>query len=139
MEPVEQITHHTILLVEDDPTLARMYSTKYQKEGFKVIHAKDGEEALELAIKNRIDAIQLDMMLPKVSGSLFLQNLRQHPSGIHVPVIILSNLADHDQAERARTLGVKEYLAKAMHTPEEVVEVVKKYLPPIQAAASENI
>lgn len=119
----------TILLIEDDVTLAKMYKFKFEKDGFQVIHASEGEQGLQLATTNKVDAILLDMMIPKITGTMFLQNLRQQPNGVHVPVIILSNLADHDLADRAKTLGVKEYLAKAMHTPEEVVDVVKKYVP----------
>lgn len=125
----------TILLIEDDSTLARMYKFKLEKEGFQVTHISNGEEGLSFATMNKVDLILLDMMLPKIPGNMLLQTLRQHPNGTNIPVIVLSNLTDHDQAEQAKKLGVKEYLAKAMHTPEEVVERVKQYVPASQPAS----
>lgn len=128
----------TVLLIEDDATLARMYQFKLEKEGFRVVHYTDSEEALKFATTNTVDLILLDMMLPKLTGNMFLQTLRQHPNGAETPVIVLSNMTDVDQKEQAQKLGAKEYLAKAMHTPEEVVDKVKSYINYPQELVSEN-
>lgn len=119
---------HTVLIVDDDPVLLKMYSEKFAFEGFKVITARDGEEALQITSSNLPDTILLDIMLPKMSGTDFLARLRQTDKGKNVPVIALSNLTEAGEREKAIKLGVKEYLAKAMQTPEQVVEVVKKYI-----------
>jgi DNA-binding response OmpR family regulator len=118
----------TILIVEDDPVLLKMYSEKFIFEGFKVLNAKDGEEALKIAAGESLDAILLDIMLPKMSGTDFLEKFRQSGKGRNVPVVALTNLTEEAEKQRAMKLGVKAYLVKAMQTPEEVVERVKSCL-----------
>lgn len=117
-----------ILIVEDDPSLSKMYSLKFQHEGFRVIVANDGAKGLALAAEAHPDIILLDMMLPKYSGIEFLEQLQQHMKNIPMPILALSNLTEKQEVDRAIQLGVKEYLAKAMNTPEDVVNKVKQYL-----------
>ena len=118
----------TILIVEDDPVLLKMYTEKFTFEGFDVLNAKDGEEALKVSLAEKVDMILLDIMLPRMSGTDFLEKLRQDTKGKNIPVVALTNLAEEDEKQRALKLGVKEYLVKAMQTPEQVVEKIKKYL-----------
>ena len=117
-----------ILIVEDDPSLSKMYALKFKNEGFRVSVALDGAKGLQLAAQEQPNLILLDMMLPKYSGIEFLEQLQQHLKSISMPILALSNLTEKQEADRALKLGVKEYLAKAMNTPEQVVEKVKKYL-----------
>ncbi len=124
-----------ILIVEDDPVLARMYTEKFKFEGFNVIVAKDGEEGLQIALKNAIHLILLDIMLPRMSGIDMLSKLREDPRGRSLSVIVLTNLAEAEEKAKAIQLGVRDYLIKAMQTPEEVVNLVKKYLTPPQPAS----
>lgn len=127
-----------ILIVEDDPSLSKMYALKFKNEGFRVSVARDGAKGLELAASEHPNAILLDMMLPKYSGIEFLEQLQQHLRTISIPIIALSNLTEKQEADLALKLGVKEYLAKATNTPEQVVEKVKKYLKPTHAPASSS-
>ncbi len=117
-----------VLIVDDDPVLLKMYTEKFTFEGFKVITARDGEEALKLTEQGSPNIILLDIMLPKMSGTDFLARFRQTMKGKNTPVVALSNLTEAEERDKAIKLGVKEYLAKAMQTPEQVVEVVKKYI-----------
>ena len=117
-----------ILIVEDDPVLLKMYTEKFGFEGFKVLNAKDGEEALKLSLLEKIDIILLDIMLPRMSGTDYLAKFRQNEKGKNVPVVALTNLAEEEEKQKALKLGVKEYLVKAMQTPEKVVETIKKYI-----------
>lgn len=117
-----------ILIVEDDPLLVKMYSTKFAKEGYEVHTANDGEEGLKIALQNKIDFMVLDVMMPKLSGIDMLTKLRQSPQGAQIPAIVLTNLTQQAEAERLKSLGVKEYLVKANLTPSEVVAKVKQYL-----------
>jgi CheY-like chemotaxis protein len=118
----------SILIVEDDPVLLKMYSEKFGFEGYRVINAKDGEEALTKAVNEPVDMILLDIMLPKMSGTDFLARLRQNVKAKNTPVVALTNLAEDEEKQKALKLGVKEYLVKAMQTPEQVVETIKKYI-----------
>lgn len=117
-----------ILIVEDDPVLLKMYTEKLGFEGFKVLNAKDGEEALSVSGSEPLNIILLDIMLPRMSGTDFLEKFRQTTKGKDVPVIALTNLAEDAEKQRALSLGVKEYLVKAMQTPEQVVQTIKKYI-----------
>jgi two-component system, OmpR family, alkaline phosphatase synthesis response regulator PhoP len=118
-----------ILIVEDDPVLQKMYSEKFSIEGFNVLSAKDGEEALKIALSSSLDVILLDIMLPRMSGTDFLEKYREDPKGKDIPVIALTNLTEESEKQKVLKLGAKAYLVKAMQTPEEVVEKVKTYLP----------
>lgn len=118
----------TILIVEDDPVLQKMYTEKFNFEGFKTLNAKDGEEALKVALSEKPDAILLDIMLPKMSGTDFLEKYRNDPKGKNTPVVALTNLTEEDEKQKALKLGVKAYLVKAMQTPEDVVQKIKAYL-----------
>jgi DNA-binding response OmpR family regulator len=126
--PQVQINKKTILIVEDDPVLLKMYTEKFMFEGFDVSNAKDGEEAFKLISTQPPDIILLDIMLPKMSGTDLLEKLKEESEGKDVPVVVLTNLAEDEERQRALKLGVKEYLVKAMQTPEQVVATIKKYL-----------
>lgn len=117
-----------VLIVEDDPALSNLYDEKFKREGFGTIVAKDGKSGLEIAFQKLPDFILLDILLPKMNGLDFLVKLRQHPTAGSIPVIVLTNLAERSEQERALKLGAKEYLAKAMHSPEDIVNRAKSYL-----------
>jgi len=116
----------TILIIEDDPILSKMYTEKFTTEGFNVITALDGESGLEMAVSNKIDIILLDVMLPRVSGIDLLKKLRDHETGKNTLVVVLTNLADPEEKKRALDLGVKDYLVKAMQNPAQVVDKIKE-------------
>lgn len=119
-----------VLIVEDDRLLAKMYLEKFSKEGFDVICASNGEEGLNMASDQNPHIILLDMLLPKLPGDKFLQKLRENEQFKLTPVIALTNLAEKSKADDLLgESGVKEYLVKAMYTPEQVVQTVIKYLP----------
>ena len=117
-----------ILLIEDDPLLVKMYMAKFETEGFEVKSAEDGEEGLKMALMGWADIILLDIMMPKLSGTDMLSKLRQDQKGKDIPVLVLSNLSQQEEAKRALSLGVKEYLIKADYTPSQIVDKIKKYL-----------
>ncbi len=118
----------TVLFIEDDSLLLKMYQTKFESEGFKVISALDGEEGLSAALEQNVDLIILDIMMPRLSGLDMLSKYRQDVKGKGVPVIILTNLTREEEMKRAKELGVKEFIVKADYTPSEVVRKIKDYL-----------
>jgi len=81
----------TILLVEDDPTLSRMYTKKFSAVGGKVIRAFNGAEALEALEGAEVNIILLDLGMPRMDGKETLKRIRENPATKHIPVIILSN------------------------------------------------
>ena len=117
-----------VLIIEDDLTLSKMYQQKFELEGFRVLTAFNGEVGLRLALEENVGIVILDIMLPRMTGIDVLATLRQSKTAKDLPVIALTNLAKEEEKNRAIELGVKEYLVKAMQTPEEVVTKVKHYM-----------
>jgi DNA-binding response OmpR family regulator len=121
-----------VLIVEDDIQLSTMYKTKLQHDDYNVVVANEGRTGLQMAVKEKPDIILLDIMLidRNYSGLSMLEDLRKTPEGKDVPVIALTNLTKREVADKAKALGVKDYLIKAMHTPEDVVKKIRECLEP---------
>jgi len=117
-----------ILLVEDDESLASVYLTRLEAEGFSVKRVPNGEDALAAAIEFRPDLILLDVMMPKVSGFDVLDILRNTPETANVQVIMLTALSQESDKQRAEDLGVDDYLVKSQVVIADVVERVKHHL-----------
>jgi DNA-binding response OmpR family regulator len=118
----------TVLIIEDDPFLVKMYKEKFDIEGFNTLIAEDGLEGLRLATEGNVDIIILDILIPKLSGIDLLTRLRKNPNGVAVPVLVLTNLTQKEDEVKTSSLGVKEYLIKSDYTPSQVVEKVRMYL-----------
>jgi len=117
-----------ILLIEDDPFLIDIYSTKLKKSGFDVGIAKDGKEAVEKLKEKKPDLVVLDIVLPHLDGWEVLANIKEDSERKDTKVVVLSNLGQKEEVEKGLALGAAKYLIKAHHTPTEVVEEVKKCL-----------
>lgn len=129
MEQQQSDVKKRVMLVEDDVVLIKMYSTKLEAAGFTVLSASDGEKGLKLAEENSVDILILDLMMPKMSGIDVLTHLRKSPKFKQdTPILILSNLTEKNEIEKAKSLGVKEFLVKANLVPSEIVDAIKKYL-----------
>ena len=116
----------TILLVEDDPFLIDIYTTKLKEAGFSVVVAVEGEESLKKIAEEKPDIVLLDIVLPNVDGWEVLRKIRKDQKLKDLKVVILSNLGRKEEVEKGKKLGAVKYLIKAHHTPSEVVEEVKK-------------
>lgn len=117
-----------ILLAEDDVTLSNMFYTYLTEEGFDVVKATDGEEALNLISETKPSIILLDLMMPKVSGYDVLAAVKKDAVLSKIPVLVFSNLGQQEDVKKAQELGAQDYLIKAELTPDQVVEKIKKYL-----------
>lgn len=118
----------TILLVEDDDNLANVYETRLQAEGFNTKRVANGEDALAAALEVKPDLILLDVMMPKVSGFDVLDILRNTPETVNVKVIMLTALSQESDRERAKSLGVDDYLVKSQVVIADVVDKIKEHL-----------
>ena len=119
---------HKILLVEDDPFLLDMYSTKFKEVGFDVSIAQDGEMGLAKAKELMPDLILLDIVLPKKDGFEVLKTLKSDAGTAKIPVVLLTNLGLDSDVKRGLELGAQSYIIKAHFTPTEVVAKVKEIL-----------
>lgn len=117
-----------ILLVEDDKSLREIYGVRLQAEGYTIVSAGDGEEALALAIKERPDLILSDVMMPKISGFDMLDILRSTTETKDVKVIMMTALSSEDQRARGESLGANKYLVKSQVGIEDVVRAVREVL-----------
>jgi two-component system phosphate regulon response regulator PhoB len=117
-----------LLLVEDDDALAAVYVSRLQAEGFNVQRVPNGEDALATALDFRPDLILLDAMMPKVSGFDVLDILRNTPETTNIHIIMLTALSQESDIQRAKALGVDEYLVKSQVVIADVVERIKAHL-----------
>lgn len=102
-----------ILLVEDDRFLRRACEVSLRQRGFTVATAGDGVEALRQAREERPDLILLDLLMPRMTGTEVLKQLRSEAATKEIPVLILSNSSREQDMEAIRTLGVAGYFVKA--------------------------
>lgn len=117
-----------VMLVEDDNNLREIYEARLAAEGYAIISAKDGEEALALAVKERPDLIISDVMMPKISGFDMLDILRSTPEVKNTKVIMMTALGQAEDRSRADKLGADRYLVKSQVTLEDVVKVAHEVL-----------
>ena len=136
---MEDSSKPMVLIVEDDTILAKMYSEKFEMEGFEVFLARDGAEALEKITTGPIDIILLDFMLPRMGGLEVLARLKEMPNFDKIPVIALTNVAEDNEKKKAFELGVEAYMIKAMQTPDDVVKKVKEVIATKKELASKQV
>lgn len=117
-----------LLLVEDDDSLANVYQVRLEAEGFEVHRVSNGEQALGAALEFKPDLILLDVMMPKVSGFDVLDILRNTPETVNIRIIMLTALSQEGDIEKARNLGVDDYLIKSQVVIADVVERIRHHL-----------
>lgn len=118
----------TILLVEDEPLLANLLKQRLEKENFRVLLGRDGEEALKILETETPHLILLDIILPKVSGFEVMETIKTNPKLKQAPIIIISNLGQDSDVAKGQSLGAIEYFVKAQVSIEELVVKVKDFL-----------
>lgn len=117
-----------ILLVEDDKSLREIYGVRLLAEGYDIVSAGDGEEALAMAIKEKPELIISDVMMPKISGFDMLDILRSTTETRDIKVIMMTALSSDDQRARGEQLGADRYLVKSQVGIEDVVRTVHEVL-----------
>jgi len=114
-----------IMIVEDDHFLSSLMKARLEKEGFEVVQAFDGEEAIETLKKVVPSLVILDLIMPKVTGFEVLQMLSITPQLDKIPVVIVSNLAQDSDIEKARQLGAREYFIKVKVSIDDLIGKIK--------------
>ncbi|MCI0597499.1 response regulator [Candidatus Parcubacteria bacterium] len=117
-----------ILVVEDDPILKNLLGHTFAGK-YQTLYASDGNEALALFEQYKPAIVLLDLMLPTMDGFAVLENIRNRKDATkNVPVIVVSNLGQEKDKERAKSLGATEYLVKAEVSVEEIVARIQTVL-----------
>lgn len=117
-----------IMVVEDDASLREIYSIRITAEGYEVVSAGDGEEALAVAVREKPDLILSDIMMPKISGFDMLDILRSTPEIAHIKVVMMTALSADDQRQRGERLGADRYLVKSQVGIEDVINTIHEVL-----------
>lgn len=117
-----------ILIVEDDPFMARMYQKLLTFEHYEVVLAKDGQEGIDNAKSQKPQLILMDVMMPRMNGLVALSRLKMDPETKQIPVVMLTNLAGEAEAQNAIAKGAVKYIVKSEVEPRQVVEMIKQIL-----------
>ena len=123
-----ETTQKKVVIVEDDDHISKVYEIKFAKEGIKTVIARDGEEGVIVITAEKPDMIILDLMVPKKDGFAVLEEIKKNPELANIPVIVLSNLGQKVDQERALALGANEYFVKVNQPIQEIIDKVKAYL-----------
>ena len=117
-----------ILLADDDSTLHEMYAERLKLEGFDIVSAYDGEEALGMAGKEMPDIILLDIMMPKINGIDVMKKLREDEKTAGIPIILLTALVQEINKIKSMMKPGDSYLIKSEVMPADVIKEVKESL-----------
>jgi DNA-binding response OmpR family regulator len=117
-----------VVIVEDDHDLQFLYQLKLEKEGFQVKTASDGIKGLEVIKAFQPQIILVDLMMPQMSGSEMLAEMRSTEWGSDIRVIVLTNISKDEAPQMLRLLRVDRYVVKAHHTPAQIIDIVNEVL-----------
>jgi DNA-binding response OmpR family regulator len=117
-----------ILLTEDDEFLSSLIKNRLEREHFEVKVAKDGEEVLALLKTYQPDLVLMDIILPKKLGFEVLEEIQANTKLSHAPVMILSNLGQDSDIQRAKELGAIDYFIKAKVVIDDLIKRIKSFL-----------
>jgi CheY-like chemotaxis protein len=125
----------TIMVIEDDAFVMDIYQTKLSVEGFNVIGAENGMEALKKLEGGEChpDLILLDILMPYVNGLEVLERIKKDERLNKIPIILLTNLSQKEEIGQGIGLGANDYLIKSHFTPSEVLEKIRIFLPKQEA------
>lgn len=119
-----------ILIVEDDAFLGDLCEKKLKSENYLITSTRNGQEGYDKAVRLVPDLILLDLIIPQLDGFKVLEKIRSHEDEkiSKIPIMILSNLGQERDIERAKDLGANGFLIKANYTMGQVAKKIKGYL-----------
>jgi two-component system chemotaxis response regulator CheY len=116
-----------VLIAEDSPSIRKFVSISLKVQGYDIIQASDGMEALEILPQNKIDLIITDLNMPNIDGFELIKIIRANDEYKEIPIIILSSLTSNTEIERGLQFGANSYLLKPFDSKRMQYEV-SKYL-----------
>lgn len=117
-----------ILIIEDDHHLRKLIVEKLEEEKFKILEAAGGKEGFKKAKEEKPNLILLDLILPGTDGYVILSQIKTDPVTSSIPVIVLSNLGQIQEIQKALKLGAVDYLVKAHFPLEKIIEKIKRHI-----------
>lgn len=122
---------HKVLAVDDNIDTILILSAVLEREGYEVITAKDGLEAVEKVERDLPALVLLDLMMPKMNGFEVCRAVRGNPKTNRIPILMLTAKTDPFSREQGLALGANEYLTKPLN-PKEILTKVREYLAPTE-------
>jgi twitching motility two-component system response regulator PilH len=113
-----------ILIIDDEPGILLMYGDRLKSSGHEAITAKNGDEGIEIAKKEKPDLIFLDIIMPKVNGLDVLKQLKSIAETKNIPVYISTNLPEDSSGIDAKKIGAAGYLVKAQIEPSQFDQII---------------
>jgi DNA-binding response OmpR family regulator len=108
-----------ILIADDDPDILALVSFRLERAGYEVVQARNGEEAVQVALARRPDLAVLDVMMPRVDGYEATRRLRQHEETSRMPIILLTARVQEEDIARGFDAGADDYVRKPF-SPQEL-------------------
>jgi len=121
-------TDKKVLIVEDDEMTLSMLSGTLRDEGFSIIEAMDGKEALDAALKECPDLILLDIIIPEIDGLSVFKRLRKDGCCKDTPIMLLTNLEETQSITKALEMGKCDFMIKTNWAIKDVVRRIKEHL-----------
>ena len=121
-------TAKKILIIEDEVILLDLLTKKLSREGYEVKTAQNGKEGMLMMAKEVPDLVLTDIVMPEKNGFAVIAEMKQSELLKNVPIIIISNSGQPVDLDKAKGLGVFDWLIKTEFDPQEVVEKVKQVL-----------
>ncbi len=118
-----------IFLIEDDPSLSKIYFQRLEKEGYKVSVAAEGSEGLRRVGEEKPSLVILDLILPGMSGFEILRQLKTDSKTKQIPVLVLTILEQDEDVKEALRLGASGYLFKSDTGIDDLIGAVEKHMP----------
>jgi CheY-like chemotaxis protein len=114
-----------VLICDDDPVILRLLQVNLEIEGYDVVIAHHGEEAVTMALAEAPDLVLLDIMMPRMDGYEACRQIRSHEETKEVPIVFLSARAQQSDIDKGRAYGVSDYLTKPFD-PTDLLEVIER-------------
>ena len=123
------MSHYNILVIDDDELTRKMFAERIDQENeFTVVEAKDGQEGWELLKSQEYDLVMTGIEMPRMGGFELIHTLNEDPEFTDIPVFILSHLGREQDKEKARQLGVENFIIRGYMTPNDVILQMRKTL-----------
>jgi CheY-like chemotaxis protein len=116
-----------VLVVDDDDVIRQLITVNLELEGFDVVPAVDGQDALDKAKDAHVQVVTLDVMMPRVDGWEAAARLRADPATAHIKIVLLSARAQEADLQRGEKIGVDAYLTKPFD-PDEMIDTVRRLM-----------
>ena len=123
-----KVENKVILIIEDDEIILRALYLAFHEEKYTIATATDGESGLKMTERLKPDLVLLDLIIPKMDGFAYLKNIKANPELEKIPVIVLSNLGDQENIDKAKDLGAEDYFVKSDTDLSELAKKVEKFL-----------